>query len=387
MPLPTIVLIVPAAMPATKIAIASSGSTGRARLLCGRGRRLGVIAGSALHDAELPEGRWQVVRRHQVAAGYELPHRIDHVATMRALADSGCDRVLALSSVGGLRAELVPGTLLVPDDFIALDAEPLSALEGPEAHRVPGFDPGWRAALVAALDDAGIEAIGEGVYWQTRGPRLETPGRDPADRRARRRDRDDGGSECVIAGELGLRYAALCVVDNLANGVGERELTLDEIERQPRRERGVTAGHSRGRPATPGITRSPALRRSLSERDSPSRCRRTSVRGAWPRVGVRRRRREGRRDQAPGLGRVDHVVELEQGRGVERLRVLVGVRRPSPRGARARSVSSAIASSSRRKPSLTAPSSPIAPSSAVGQPTVSSGSCMLPAAIAWAPSP
>ena len=53
----------------------------------------------------------------------------------------------------------------------------------------------------------------------------------------------------------------------------------------------------------------------------------------------------------------------------------------------ARSVSSAIASSSRRKPSLTAPSSPIAPSSAVGQPTVSSGSCRLPAAIAWAPSP
>ena len=34
----------------------------------------------------------------------------------------------------------------------------------------------------------------------------------------------------MIAGELGLRYAALCVVDNLANGVGERELTLAEIE-------------------------------------------------------------------------------------------------------------------------------------------------------------
>ena len=191
---------------------------------------LGVIAGSALHDAELPKGDWHMVRRHQVAAGYELPHRIDHVATMRALADSGCDRVLALSSVGGLRAELGPGTLLVPDDFIALDAEPLSALEGPEAHRVPGFDPEWRAALVAALDDAGIAAIGEGVYWQTRGPRLETP----AEIRLIAAHADVVGmtvaSECVIAGELGLRYATLCVVDNLANGVGDRELTLDEIE-------------------------------------------------------------------------------------------------------------------------------------------------------------
>ena len=29
-------------------------------------------------------------------------------------------------------------------------------------------------------------------------------------------------SECVVAGELGLPYAALCMVDNLANGIGER---------------------------------------------------------------------------------------------------------------------------------------------------------------------
>ena len=27
-------------------------------------------------------------------------------------------------------------------------------------------------------------------------------------------------SECIVAGELGLAYAAICVVDNLANGIG-----------------------------------------------------------------------------------------------------------------------------------------------------------------------
>jgi 5'-methylthioadenosine phosphorylase len=192
---------------------------------------LGLIAGSALHDADLPEGPWEAVRRHRVAAGYELPHRIDHVATLRALADAGCDRVLALSSVGGLRAELVPGTLLVPHDFIALDAEPLTALEGTDAHRVAAFDRDWRAELLAALADAGVEPIGEGVYWQARGPRLETP----AEVRLVAAHADvigmTVGSECVIAGELGIRYAALCVVDNLANGIGERELTLAEIDR------------------------------------------------------------------------------------------------------------------------------------------------------------
>jgi 5'-methylthioadenosine phosphorylase len=37
------------------------------------------------------------------------------------------------------------------------------------------------------------------------------------------------GSECTVAGELGLAYAAICVVDNLANGVAQTELTLEEL--------------------------------------------------------------------------------------------------------------------------------------------------------------
>jgi 5'-methylthioadenosine phosphorylase len=44
-------------------------------------------------------------------------------------------------------------------------------------------------------------------------------------------------SECVIAAELGLRYAAICIVDNLANGVAERELTVEEFEAGRERNR------------------------------------------------------------------------------------------------------------------------------------------------------
>jgi len=45
--------------------------------------------------------------------------------------------------------------------------------------------------------------------------------------------------ECTIAGELDLAYAAVCGVDNLANGVGPAALTLDEYEagRRTSRER------------------------------------------------------------------------------------------------------------------------------------------------------
>jgi 5'-methylthioadenosine phosphorylase len=193
--------------------------------------RLGLIAGSSLTGTELPEGDWVPIRRHEVGEGYRLPHLLDHAANLALLAEAGCDRVLALSSVGGLRPELGPGTLLVPDDFIALDAEPLTTLEGADAHRVPHFDAALRAEVLEALREAGIEAEGAGVYWQAGGPRLETP----AEIRFIAAHADVIGmtvaSECIVAGELGLRYAALCMVDNLANGVGGEDLTLAEIER------------------------------------------------------------------------------------------------------------------------------------------------------------
>ena len=38
-------------------------------------------------------------------------------------------------------------------------------------------------------------------------------------------------SECVAANQLGLDYAAVCIVDNLANGVGDALLTPEEYRR------------------------------------------------------------------------------------------------------------------------------------------------------------
>lgn len=201
--------------------------------------RLALVAGSSLRNADLPDGDWETLQRHGEAAAYVLPHRIDHVANMRALADAGCDRVLAIGSVGGLRPQLGPGTFVCPDDFIALDAAPLTAIEGAAAHRVAGFDPGWRAQVLGAFADAGAELRDGGVYWQSSGPRLETV----AEIRQIAEHADVIGmtiaSECVIAGEVGLRYAAVCVVDNLANGVGETELTIDELERGRERNRAL----------------------------------------------------------------------------------------------------------------------------------------------------
>jgi 5'-methylthioadenosine phosphorylase len=193
--------------------------------------RLALIVGSSLRGADVPQGDWELLQRHGEASAYVLPHRIDHVANLRALADAGCDRALAIGSVGGLHPELGPGVFLCPDDFIALDAEPITALEGVDAHRVAGFDPEWRSEVLAAFGDGSPGVRDGGVYWQARGPRLETP----AEIRLAATYADVIGmtiaSECTVAGELGIRYAAICVVDNLANGVAEAELSMDELVR------------------------------------------------------------------------------------------------------------------------------------------------------------
>ena len=196
--------------------------------------RVGLVLGSARvevgADADL-----EVVRRH--GEPYVLPHEIDHAANLGSLADAGCERVLALSSVGGLRPDLGPGSLVCPDDFIALDAPPLTTRSDTGAHRVPSFDGGWRREVLAAFRDARVEVHDGGVYWQATGPRLETP----AEVRFAAAHADVIGmtvaSECVVAGEMGLRYAAICAVDNLANGIAGHELTLEEIEAHRERNR------------------------------------------------------------------------------------------------------------------------------------------------------
>ena len=99
-------------------------------------------------------------------------------------------------------------------------------------HVVPGFDAEWRDALIAAWKEtADLPLEVRGVYWQARGPRFETP----AEIRLIAAHADVIGmtvaSESVAATELGLPYAAVCVVDNLGNGLAAEQLTREEFER------------------------------------------------------------------------------------------------------------------------------------------------------------
>jgi 5'-methylthioadenosine phosphorylase len=163
---------------------------------------------------------------------YVPPHWIDHGANLRALAGLGCDRVLAVSSVGTLRVDLPVGTFLAPDDFIALDQAPVAATAGEAQHVVPGFTPAWRARVLDVWRRRAEPAVVDGgVYWQANGPRFETP----AEIRLIAGVADIVGmtvaSECVAANQLGLDYACIAIVDNLANGLAGDLLTPEAYER------------------------------------------------------------------------------------------------------------------------------------------------------------
>jgi 5'-methylthioadenosine phosphorylase len=106
----------------------------------------------------------------------------------------------------------------------------ISFSDGAEGHQSPGFDRAWRAVVIDRWTaNTDVPLRDGGVYWQTVGPRFETQ----AEIRLLAAHADLVGmtiaSECVLAGELGIAYAAVCAVDNLANGVGHEPLTMEEF--------------------------------------------------------------------------------------------------------------------------------------------------------------
>ncbi|HEY8809027.1 MAG TPA: MTAP family purine nucleoside phosphorylase [Solirubrobacterales bacterium] len=206
--------------------------------------RLAVILGSGATGpagtevAAAAERHAVMLQRHGSADAYVLPHRIDHEANLRSLVETGCDRVLAICSVGSLDAGIGVGSFVCPHDFIALQVT-VTSFDDPRGHAMPGFDAAWRGEVLAAWEASGAGPLRDGgVYWQTNGPRFETP----AEIGLLAAHADLVGmtlaSECIVAGEMGLPYAAVCVVDNLANGIEAQSLSSAELEGH--RERNAT---------------------------------------------------------------------------------------------------------------------------------------------------
>ena len=167
------------------------------------------------------------------------PHEVNYRANLWALKEEGVEGVVSVASVGGIRADLGPGTLVVPTQILDYTWGRRSTyFEGagvPVTH--VDFTEPYSAALSARLLEA-ARACGEtmlhgAVYATTQGPRLETA----AEINRLERDGADlvgmtGMPEAVLARELELPYAAIGVVANFAAGRGdsEKRIALEAIE-------------------------------------------------------------------------------------------------------------------------------------------------------------
>jgi len=199
---------------------------------------LGIIGGTSLLFAQLPRlekrrvatpygsaellcGDIMMLMRHQDNLP---PHRINYRAGLAALAIAGVDRVVAFGSSGSLKPEIPPGSVVIPTDYFSVTDIP-SIHDHAIVHVSPkiSLDMGDTLARIIPGSRYG------GVYVQTRGPRIETVSEVAALASVADIVGMTLASEATLAGELAIEFAAVCTVDNYANGLSGMEVTYDHI--------------------------------------------------------------------------------------------------------------------------------------------------------------
>lgn len=153
------------------------------------------------------------------------PHRVNYRANIWALKSVGVDRIVSVASVGGIRADLGPGRLVVPHQIIDYTwGRKMTFFDGADQPVVhidftEPYDAELRRQILAAAAAAG-EAVEDGaVYAATQGPRLETAAEiDRLERDGAHVVGMTGMPEAALAREMELPYAAIAVVANHAAG-------------------------------------------------------------------------------------------------------------------------------------------------------------------------
>jgi len=156
------------------------------------------------------------------------PHMINHRANIQAMKDLGAEKIIAINSVGSLKAALKPGTFMIPDDFISLWQIP-TFFDNDMKFIVPEMDKKLGKLLCDICKKHIAHLRFGGTYIQTTGPRLET--------KAEIRMLKGYGhiigmtmaSEATLSMEYGIPYASLCSIDNYCNGLVKVPLTMQEI--------------------------------------------------------------------------------------------------------------------------------------------------------------
>jgi 5'-methylthioadenosine phosphorylase len=173
-------------------------------------------------------GDFVILNRH--GSGFPLPpHAINHRANIRALADLGFQDVVSLNSVGSLKPDLPPGTLVSCSDYVGLQQGPATFHDTELRGGACGIANNLIPLLIAKLAPE-FEIKPGKIYVQMRGPRFETK----AEIRIVQEWGDVIGMtaahEADLCVELGLRYNSLALVDNYANGLEGTAIDFDRFK-------------------------------------------------------------------------------------------------------------------------------------------------------------
>lgn len=184
-------------------------------------------------------GEQEVIFLARHGYGHTIPpHQVNYRANLWALREQGVKDVVSVAGVGGIRADLRPGTLVVPDQIIdytyGREFTFFDSNESPVTHIdfTEPYSEMLRQRILHAAKRAGEVCLNGGVYAATQGPRLETA----AEINRLERDGADmvgmtGMPETALAREIGLHYATIAVVLNDAAGRGESvaAINLDSV--------------------------------------------------------------------------------------------------------------------------------------------------------------
>jgi len=172
-------------------------------------------------------GNQEVVFLARHGYGHTIPpHLVNYRANIWALAEgAGATSIVSVASVGGIRADLAPGSLVVPHQLIDYTSGRLSTFhdrqDAPVVHIdfTQPYDEALRQQLFAAALRAGVSVADGAVYAVSQGPRLETAAEiDRFERDGAHVVGMTGMPEAGLAREADIPYATLSVVANWAAG-------------------------------------------------------------------------------------------------------------------------------------------------------------------------
>jgi len=165
------------------------------------------------------------------------PHKVNYRANIWALQSVGVKKIIAVAAVGGIRDDMPPGILAVPDQIIDYThgREQSFFSDNFTADKHIDFtypyDATIRERILQAAKNKQIKIVDGGCYGATQGPRLETAAE------IKRMAQDGcamvgmtGMPEAYLARELDMPYATCALMVNWAAGLTAGTITMDQIE-------------------------------------------------------------------------------------------------------------------------------------------------------------